>query len=95
MEKYTLRSFRYSPNIAQYQHIMTLRDNVAEVMSEAEKIPDEVVYKSMGVGGISEVEEKIDGLASAGLRHFAIADLLAPKTVKRTLTAFRKIIRAY
>ena len=95
MEKYTLRSFRYSPNIAQYQHIMTLRDNVAEVMSEAEKIPDEFVYKSMGMGGISEVEEKIDGLASAGLRHFAIADLLAPKTVKRTLTTFRKIIRAY
>jgi phthiodiolone/phenolphthiodiolone dimycocerosates ketoreductase len=93
MEKHTLRGFGYSADMPQYQHIMTSREDVAEVMAEAEKIPEEYVYKTMSVGGIREIEQKVEGLVKAGVRHFAVADLLAPKTVRRTMTAFSKIIR--
>ena len=95
MEKITLRKLGYSSNVPHYQHIMPLDYSITEIMNEAAKIPDEFVYETMGVGGIGEVEEKVENLAKAGVKHLAIADLLAPKTLKRTLNAFRKIIRDY
>ena len=95
MEKITLRKLGYSSNVPHYQHIMPLDYSITEIMNEAAKIPDEFVYETMGVGGIGEVEEKVENLAKAGVKHLAIADLLAPKTLKRTLNTFRKIIRDY
>jgi hypothetical protein len=49
----------------------------------------------MAIGGIDEVKDNIGNLARLGVRHFAIVDLLGPKTVRRTLKLFRKIIRDY
>jgi len=94
MERSVLKTLGYTHVIPQYQHIMTSRDDVAKIMNEAQKIPDDFVYRTMAFDK-NTVEERIDELASVGVRHFAVADLLAPKTVRRTLTSFRTIIREY
>ena len=73
---------------------MTSRGDVAKIMSEAQKIPDEFVYKTMALD-TNAVDDRVEELASAGVRHFAVADLLAPKTVRRTLTSFRRIIKGH
>jgi len=44
---------------------------------------------------IDAVEERIEELSKVGVRHFAVADLLAPNTVRRTLALFRKVIKSY
>jgi phthiodiolone/phenolphthiodiolone dimycocerosates ketoreductase len=93
MEKDVLVSMGYASEVAQYQHQMVLREDVAKVMDEAAKIPDDLVYRTMAIGGIGEIEEKVEELAKAGIKHLAIADLLAPKTAKRTLQICRRITR--
>jgi hypothetical protein len=93
MEKNVLVSLGYASEAAQYQHLMVLREDVAKVMDEAAKIPDDLVYRTMAVGGAEEIQEKAEELAKAGLRHLAIADLLAPKAAKRTLQICRKVMR--
>jgi len=45
--------------------------------------------------GTDEVHEKIEEFAKAGLRNFAVADLLAPNAMKRTLSNFRRVINHY
>ena len=94
MERSVLRTLAYSHLLPQYQHIIPSRDDVAKITNEAQKIPDEFVYRTMALDS-NTVEERIEELAGAGVRHFAVADLLAPKTVRRTLTSFRKIIKKY
>ncbi len=94
MERSLLRKLGYSHLLPQYQHVMTSRDDVTKIMNEAQKIPDEFVYRTMALDS-DTVEERIEQLASVGVRHFAVADLLAPKTVRRTLTSFRKVIKEY
>jgi hypothetical protein len=93
MEKDVLISLGYASEVAQYQHLMVLKEDVAKIMDEAAKIPDDLVYRTMGIGGAEEIEEKVDDLAKAGLQHFAIADLLSPKNAKRTLQICRRVIR--
>ncbi len=94
MERSVLRKLGYSHVLPQYQHTMTGRDDVAKILNEAQKIPDEFVYRTMALNS-DAVEERIEELGSVGVRHFAVADLLAPKTVQRTLTTFRKTIKNY
>jgi alkanesulfonate monooxygenase SsuD/methylene tetrahydromethanopterin reductase-like flavin-dependent oxidoreductase (luciferase family) len=94
MERSVLKRLRYSHSLPQYQHVMTGRDDVAKIMSEAQKIPDEFVYRTMAMDS-DAIEERIEELAKAGVKHFAVADLLAPKTVRRMLSTFRKVIKEY
>jgi phthiodiolone/phenolphthiodiolone dimycocerosates ketoreductase len=94
MERSVLRKLGYSHLLSQYQHVMADRDDVAKIMNEAQKIPDEFVYRTMALGS-DAVEERIEELTNAGVRHFAVADLLAPKTVPRTLAAFKGVIKAH
>jgi len=94
MERSVLKTLGYSHSLPQYQQIMTSRGDVAKIMSEAEKIPDEFVYKTMALD-TNAVADRVEELASAGVRHFAVADLLAPRTVRRTLAAFRRIIKRH
>ena len=94
MERSVLRKLGYSHMLPQYQHVMTGREEVAKIISEAQKIPDEFVYSTMALEN-DAVEERIEELAKAGVRHFAVADLLAPKTVRRTLPAFRRVIKRH
>ncbi len=97
MERTVLTSLGHEPH-AETRHYMRLlvsQDEVAQVMNAAKEIPDEYVHKTMAIGGAPEVTEKVEELSKAGVRHFAIADLLAPTSVKRTLTICRKIIRKY
>jgi hypothetical protein len=93
MEKDVLVSMGYASEVAQYQHQMVLREDVAKVMDEAAKTSDDLVYRTIAIGGIGEIEEKVEELAKAGIKHLAIADLLAPKTAKRTLQICRRITR--
>ncbi len=94
MERSVLKRLGYSHSLPQYQHVMTGSDDVAKIMSEAQKIPDEFVYRTMAMDN-DAIEERIEELARVGVKHFAVADLLAPKTVRRTLSAFRKVIKEY
>ena len=94
MERSVLRKIGYSTSIPQYQHTMTRPDDVTRIMNEAQKIPDEFVYRTMALD-IDAVEERIEELSKVGVRHFAVADLLAPNTVRRTLALFRKVIKSY
>ena len=95
-EKTVLASLGYTPQTGHYQNLVSLsKKDVANIMDIAEGIPDDLVYQTMAIGGIDEVKDNIDKLARLGVRHFAIVDLLGPKTVRRTLKLFRKIIRDY
>lgn len=49
----------------------------------------------MPIGGVNELKEKIDDLRKVGVRHFVIADLLAPKNQRRTLQVLQKVIRQF
>jgi len=95
MEKNVARSLGYSPEVEQYQHLMVLKEDVARVMMSAERIPDELVHKTMAIGGVDEIEEKIDWFAESGVKHLAVTDLLAPKTAKRTMKLFSRIMKKY
>lgn len=63
------------------------------ITEAAARIPDDLVYRVMAIGGAEEVQEKIEELATAGVKEFAVVDLLKQK--KRTLRLFRRIIRSY
>ena len=97
MEKHVLRSLKkdFDPRFLQYQNLLVSKDYVERIMAAAESIPDDLVYKTMGIGGTGEVIERIDELTKAGAKHIILADLLAPKTAKRTLRVFSRIIRTY
>ncbi|MGA3405139.1 MAG: LLM class flavin-dependent oxidoreductase [Candidatus Bathyarchaeia archaeon] len=95
MEKKVLATFGYSPQIEHYQRLMVLEADVKKVMTAAEEIPDDIAYRTMAIGGKEEVESKIEELAKAGVKHFAVADFLAPASTKRTLKLFRGIIKKY
>jgi len=58
----------------------------------AKSIPDEMVYRAAAIG-VEEVNIKIEEFAKAGLHNFAIADLQAPRTMKRSVKICVKIIR--
>jgi len=51
------------------------------------------VHKILAIGGYEEIEERVEGLAKVGVTHFVFGDLLAPRTVKKTLPKLQKIIR--
>jgi phthiodiolone/phenolphthiodiolone dimycocerosates ketoreductase len=95
MEKNVLKSLGYSPELEQYQHLMVLKQDVARVMAVAEQIPDELVYRTMAIGGADEVIEKMQWFAKSGVKHLAVTDLLAPKTAKRTLTLVSRIMKKH
>jgi len=96
MERALLASLGQKEKIDQYQNLVSLsKEDIAKIMDAVEGVPDDFVYRTMAIGGISEVKEKVDELSRAGVRHLAIVDLLAPKTVERTLNLLRKIIRDY
>ena len=70
------------------------RKDVYRILTRAKEVPDDVVHETMAIG-IDEVHERIEEFARAGLRRFAVADLLAPRTMKRTLSTFRRVIQYY
>ena len=43
MERSVLKTLGYTHAVPQYQHILTSQDDVAKIMNEAQKIPDEFV----------------------------------------------------
>jgi phthiodiolone/phenolphthiodiolone dimycocerosates ketoreductase len=81
--------------VLHYQNLVASKDYVAKIMEAAKALPDHVVHEVMSIGGIDELKEKIDDLRRVGVRHFAIADLLAPKNQRRTLQMLRKVIKQY
>lgn len=92
-EKTLLRSLGYTPNTDQYQNLVhPFRDDVSKIMKAIREVPDEIVYKTMAIGGLSEVNDRINELVSAGARQIAIFDLMGLKTAKRTFSLLRKII---
>ena len=46
----------------------------------------------MAVGDVGDIRGLIEILSKAGVKHLAVADFLAPKSTKRTLRAFSKLI---
>ena len=95
MEKNVLKSLGYSPELEQYQHLMVLKQDVARVMASAAQIPDELVHKTMAIGGTDEITEKIEWFAKSGVKHLAVTDLLAPKTAKRAITLVSRIMKKH
>ena len=95
MEKTILKSYGQSSPIAHYQRLSVLPHDLPKITEAAELIPDDIVEKTVAIGGIEEIEEKIQSLFKAGVRHFAIADLLAPRSTRRTLPLLHKVIAHY
>lgn len=97
MERRVLESMGYKAHLdfMHYQNFTITREYVGKIMEAASDIPDEYVHRVMAIGDMSDVEEKIDDLVKAGAQHIAIADFLAPKSVRRTLERFRKMLRRY
>jgi hypothetical protein len=90
-----LKSLGYKPAIEQYQNLGTIKNDVAKVMSAAELVPDDFVHRICSIGDTYQVEEMVEELAKAGITHFSVADLLAPRAVKRTLKKMRRTISHY
>jgi phthiodiolone/phenolphthiodiolone dimycocerosates ketoreductase len=95
MEKTILKSFGQKSTVVQYQHLGVSPDEVAEIMKATDEVPNDLVEQTMAIGGLEEVEEKIDSLLNAGVRHFALADFLAPRNAQRTFKILRRIIGHY
>jgi len=94
MEKTVLASLGQTPDLQlqHYQNLLVSKAKVQEIIDAAEAVPDDIVFRTMAIGGRDEVKERTEQLARAGVRHFTIVDLLAPKTVRGTLKTFSKIV---
>ena len=95
MEKRVLASLGYNVETPQYQHLKVGINDVTTILNAAEAVPNDFAYRIAAIGGEKEVEEKIEHLSKAGVNHFALQDLLAPKGVKKTLRRFGKIVRRF
>lgn len=97
MEKTILTSLNYTPNLntRHYQHLLASVEEIAQLDKAARQIPDELVHKCMAIGDKDEAIDKIEALCKAGATELAMADLLAPKTTKRSLKIIGRIIRGY
>jgi len=95
VEKNMLREFGYDTQMDQYQNLDVGKQSVARIMEAAQRVPEDLVYRVLAVRGADDVNDRVEELSRAGVTHFAIGDLMAPKTVNRTLRLFSKIIRRY
>jgi len=96
VEKTLLASLGYTARTSHYQNLISLtKEDVAKVTDAAQEVPDHIVHQTMAIGGSKEVRERIDELIEVGVKHFAIVDILGPRTARRTLKLFSKIIRDY
>ena len=95
MERTVLASLGQESKISHYQRLGVLPNDVAEIMKASDDVPDDIVEQTMAIGGIKEVKEKIDSLSKAGVRHFAFADFLAPKSTRRSMKLLKRIIGHY
>ncbi|HKM77182.1 MAG TPA: LLM class flavin-dependent oxidoreductase [Candidatus Bathyarchaeia archaeon] len=96
VERSVLISFGYvdDSRLDHHQNVMASSESVHMLMRRAKCIPDEMAYRATAIG-VEEMNVKIEEFAKAGLRNFAIADLLAPKTMKASVKICEKIIRSY
>jgi phthiodiolone/phenolphthiodiolone dimycocerosates ketoreductase len=78
-----------------YQNLVASKEYIAEIIDATRTIPDEVVYSTMAIGGADEVREKIDAFVRVGVKHFALASLLAPRGLRRNLQVLSKVIAHY
>jgi phthiodiolone/phenolphthiodiolone dimycocerosates ketoreductase len=96
-EKTVLASLGYKADaqLHHYQNLVASKEYIREVMDATQALPDEVVYRTMAIGGADEVREKIEELARVGVKHFALASLVAPRGLWRNLQVLSKVIRHY
>ncbi|MGO9645946.1 MAG: LLM class flavin-dependent oxidoreductase [Candidatus Bathyarchaeia archaeon] len=97
VERSILASFGYvyhTDHLGHHQNVMASSESVHMLMHRAKSIPDEMVYRATAIG-VEEVNLKIEEFAKAGLQNFAIADLQAPRTMRRSVKVCEKIIRGY
>jgi phthiodiolone/phenolphthiodiolone dimycocerosates ketoreductase len=96
MEKTLLKSLGHTPETTDYQNLVSCsQEQVDMILHAAEAVPDEILYRTAAIGEIEDVKVRVEELRRAGVKHYAILDLLAPRGIKRTLDLFRKIIRDY
>lgn len=97
MEKRTLASMGYTGDtkFLQYQNFTISNDYVKKIFAAASDIPDEYVHKLMAVGSVDDIRALIEDMVKTGVKQLIVCDHLAPKSTKRTLEAFRKLIREY
>lgn len=94
-EKNTLRELGYDTQLDHYQNLDVSKESIVRITKAAEQVPEDAVYRVLAIRGSDDIEERAEELAKAGVTHFVIADLLAPKSVNYTLKLFRRIIRRY
>ncbi len=97
MEKRTLESMGYTDHLKflQYQNFTINNDYVKKIFAAASEIPDEYVHKLMAIGGPEEVRGLVEDMTKTGVKHLIVADHLAPRSTKRTLELFKKLIRDF
>jgi hypothetical protein len=79
--------------LGHYQNLLASKENAARIMRDADSVPEDLVHKTMAIGGVGEVEERTNELVRAGVKHIAFADLLSPRSAKRTLLTLGKAIK--
>jgi len=96
VERAALASFGYaeSRNLEHHQNIHATSTSVHALTRQAQILPDEYAYRVAAIG-TDGVNEKIEEFAKVGLRNFALVDLLAPQTMKRSIKTAGRVIRQY
>jgi phthiodiolone/phenolphthiodiolone dimycocerosates ketoreductase len=96
VEKTVLESVGQTPQTDQFQNLVHLpKAYVSKILDAVDQVPDEIVYKTMAIGGIEEVKTKINEFEHAGARTFAVFDLLGGRNPCRTMRTLGKIVRYY
>lgn len=97
MEKRTLESMGYTEHLKflQYQNFTISKEYVQKIFTAASEIPDEYVHRVMAIGSVDDIRALAEKMVKMGVKHLIVCDHLAPKSTKRTLEVFRKIIREY
>lgn len=96
MEKSVLRALGKESNpMEHYQNLAISKENFKKILNIASSIPDDYVDQLMVVGGVREVEEKIEELSRAGVKEFAVSDITPPRNVDKIMKVFPRLIRDY
>jgi hypothetical protein len=96
-EKTVLASLGYKTDaqLHHYQNLVASKEYIGEIKDATQGLPDEVVYRTMAIGGAEEVREKIEEFARVGVKHLALASLAAPRELRNNLQVLSKVIRHY
>ena len=64
-------------------------------MRAIDEVPDDIVYGIMAIGGIDEIDDKMNELLDVGAKQVAIFDLMSLKTARSSFGPLRKAVTSW